>query len=62
MKDRGMTTGDNPKTDTPATAAESAETGSGEQEDHGNKAEDDHRESEEVGSGPLGPPTSSDSR
>jgi hypothetical protein len=50
MKDRGMTEGDNPKTDTPATA----ETGSGEQKDQGHKAEDDHREFEEVG-GPKGP-------
>ena len=54
MKDKGMTEGDNPKTETPATAAESAETGSGEREDQGNKAEDDHRESEELG-GPKGP-------
>jgi len=53
MKDRGMTEGDNPKTDTPATAAEPAETGSGETEDQGNKADDEHREFEEVG-GPKG--------
>lgn len=54
MKDKGMTEGDNSKTDTPATAAESAETDSGEQEDQGSQAEDDLRESEELG-GPKGP-------
>lgn len=54
MRDRGMTEGDNHKTETPSTFAESAETGSGERKDQGNKSKDDHRESEEVG-GPRGP-------
>ena len=54
MKDRGMTESDNPRTETPATAGGSAETGSGEQEDQGIRAEDDDRQSEELG-GPKGP-------